>query len=319
MMVSPRGWFAINSGPWEIGIDTQETRTIKRITWIGLAINVVLSGFKIAAGTLGGSQAVAADGVHSLSDLVTDLAVLIGVRYWSAPPDESHPYGHRRIETVVTFFIGLALAAAALGIGYNAVATIPESHSRPPGLIAVAAAVASIIIKEGLYHATRIAGKRARSSALMANAWHHRSDGLSSIPAALAAGLTRLFPDWYFLDHVGAVIVTVFILQAAWRIAWPALKELSDAGAGRETCERIREICLATDGVLEVHKIRTRRQGLGVQVDLHVQVQDDLTVREGHEIASSVKHALLDKGPDVIDVVTHVEPAGEVKEGDLCE
>ena len=285
-----------------------QIKEVRRVTWVGLAANVLLSTFKIVAGTIGSSQAVVADGVHSISDTTTDLAVLIGVHYWSVPPDQTHPHGHRRIETVITALIGLVLALVALGLGYNALMTLKVKHAGPPGLIALIAALVSIASKEALYRWNVVVGKRISSPALMANAWHHRSDGLSSIPVAIAVAGARYFPGWYFLDHVGAVLVSIFILRAAWDIAWPAINELTDSGAPPETCEQIEKICLATDGVQQVHKCRTRQLGFGLQVDLHVQVRPDLTVRQGHDISEAVKQRLLKEGPNVVDVVTHLEP-----------
>ncbi len=213
--------------------DELQVKQVRLVTWVGMLVNIGLSGFKIAAGYFGSSQAIVADGVHSLSDTTTDLAVLIGVRYWTAPPDRDHPHGHRRIETVITMLIGFVLAGVALGLGYNAIITIQVQHD-PPKLIALVAALVSIVSKEVLYQWTVLVGKQAKSSAVIANAWHHRSDGLSSIPAALAVGGALLYPDWYFLDHVGAILVSMFIINAAWKISWPALKQLTDTGASPE-------------------------------------------------------------------------------------
>ncbi|HNZ53414.1 MAG TPA: cation diffusion facilitator family transporter, partial [bacterium] len=178
-------------------------RVIKKVTLIGMVINIVLSAVKFAAGVFGNSQALIADAFHSLSDCVTDVAVIIGSTYWSAPPDESHPHGHRRIETVITAFIGLALAAVAFGMGWNAVSTMTDEYNKPPEMIAFIAAVISIIVKEGLYQWTAIAGKKIRSQAMIANAWHHRSDAFSSIPAAIAVIAAIIFPGFGFIDHAG--------------------------------------------------------------------------------------------------------------------
>ncbi|MFC1474857.1 cation diffusion facilitator family transporter [bacterium] len=290
--------------------ESTEIKEIRRVTWIGLVVNVVLSAFKMAAGYYGRSRAVMADGVHSLSDTATDAALLIGVKYWTAPPDSDHPHGHRRIETIITMFIGVLLAIVGLGIGWDAIVTVHEKHSRPPGAIALVAALVSIVVKEIIYRWTVAVGRRVKSSALEANAWHHRSDGLSSIPAAVAVGGAYIFPQLYFLDHVGAIIVTLFILRAAWKIALPAADELADAGATPEEMEQITRICRETEGVESCHKIRTRRLGPGLQVDLHIQVDPGLSVQEGHDISENVKKHLMDNGPDIIDVVAHLEPEG---------
>ncbi len=283
-------------------------REVKRVTWVALIINILLSAFKITAGTIGSSQAVAADGVHSISDTSTDLAVLIGVRYWSAPPDETHPHGHRRIETVITLLIGLVLALIAVGLSYNAIVTLGVEHTESPDMIALVAALVSIFIKETLYQWTVYVGRKADSPAVVANAWHQRSDALSSIPAALAVGGAIYRSEWYFLDHIGAVLVSLLILHAACKIAWPALKELTDHGAPEDASKRIEEICLSTDGVIQIHKIRTRRIGPGLQVDLHIQVKESLSVRQGHDISEMVKSRLREEGPRVIDAIIHLEP-----------
>jgi len=281
---------------------------VRRVTWTGLAINVVLACLKFAAGLLGRSQAVIADAVHSLSDSTTDVAILVGVRYWSRPPDETHPYGHRRIETVITAAIGALLAAVAVGLAYTSLTTLHDRHVTRPGWIAFAAAVAAIAVKEALYQWTIRVGKRVRSAAVIANAWHHRSDALSSVPAALAVAGAAINPTWSFLDHVGAVIVSLFILHAAGRIIRPALRQLVDVGASRQQRERIRTIALETDGVSRVHALRTRYIGPGLQVDLHVLVDPAMSVRRGHDIAEAVERRLLDGQPDVVDVLVHIEP-----------
>lgn len=158
------------------------TNEIKRITWIGLIINLLLAALKFVVGLSGRSQAVIADAFHSLSDISTDLAVLFGVNYWSAPPDENHPYGHRKIEALITLTIGVVLVVVAVGIGCRALTTIYEGHLRQPGWIAITGPLVSIVLKEILYHLTVKAGGRVKSSALIANAWHHRSDALLSLP-----------------------------------------------------------------------------------------------------------------------------------------
>jgi cation diffusion facilitator family transporter len=290
-------------------VDLDQVRRIKVVTWVGMLVNILLSFFKIVAGYFGRSQTILADGVHSLSDTVTDVAVIVGVNYWYAPPDEAHPHGHRRIETIITQFIGLALVVVAVGISYKAIVTLHEMHSKPPDIIALIAALVSIFSKEILYQWTVFIAKRMRSSALAANAWHHRSDALSSIPAALAVAVARFYPSWSFVDHIGAIIVSLFILQAAWKIVWPSLKELADTGASPEIKKEIEEIILSTKGVLSVHKVRTRKMGYGYQVDFHIQVKRELTVIEGHNISEETKARLIQKGPNVIDVIVHLEPS----------
>jgi len=288
---------------------SQTSHEVRRVTLLGLGVNVGLAVLKFVFGFVGASQALVADGVHSLSDLSTDLAVLLGVRYWSEPADAEHPHGHGRIETLITSVIGILLAGAGIGLAYRAVATLHRHDTTmPPGWSAFATACASIAAKELLYRWTALVGKRVKSSAVIANAWHHRSDALSSVPVAVAVLATRIWPAWGFLDHVAAVIVSVLILHAAGGIVWPALRELIDAGAAKEEREAMLRLALGTKGVRAAHKLRTRFIGPGLQIDLHVLVEPELSVREGHAIAGVVKERLLEEGPNVVDVLVHVEP-----------
>ncbi len=284
-------------------------RQVRRVTWVGLFANLFLAGIKFAGGLLGASQAVVADAVHSLSDMSTDIVILLGVRYWSRPADADHPHGHHRVETVVTLSIGLALAGVASGVLWNAITTVRQAHAVPPGWIAFATCLLSIASKEGLYRWTVRIGTQIRSGALIANAWHHRSDALSSLPAAIAVAAAAVDPDWIFLDHIGAMAVSLFIYQAAAKIVFPAFSKLIDAGAPEETLSEITALALATPGVDHVHGLRTRYvNSMNLAVDLHVQVESTLSVRSGHAISEAVKTRLLQQGPDIIDVVVHLEP-----------
>jgi cation diffusion facilitator family transporter len=288
--------------------ETAREKIVRKVTWVGLWLNLFLAAIKFIAGIYGRSQALVADAIHSLTDLTTDIAVIAGSHYWSRPPDENHPYGHRRLETLVTVFIGVVLIAAGIGIGWKAISALQEKHSAPPGWIAVFAALASIVFKESIYRWTAFTGRRAKSPALVANAWHHRTDALSSIPVLIAVAGARVFPSWSFLDHLGAAVVSIFILHASIKIIWPGLGELIDVGAPTDTCKKIRDIALKNDGVLQVHDIRTRFISSSIQVDLHIVVDGLITVREGHDIADDVKARIMDKIPEVLDVIVHVDP-----------
>lgn len=280
----------------------------RNITAIGLVVNVVLSAVKFALGILGHSQAVVADAVHSLSDMGTDLLILLGVKFWSAPADERHPYGHQRVETVVTLCISLILVAVAFGLGWDAIKRLGGEPQCPPLSIALLGPALSIVAKEILFRRTRIVGKRIHSSALIANAWHHRSDALSSIPAFVAVAAASANPKWAFLDPLGAMVVAILILKVAWDIASPALSELMDHGASKEDLREITELAQSVPGACSIHRLRTRRVGSGWFVDLHVEVDGDMSVREGHDIATAIQHRLLEDGPSVADVTVHVEP-----------
>lgn len=290
------------------GIAEAHTIQIKKVTWIGCIVNLALAGVKFTVGIAGCSQAVIADAVHSISDMVTDFLVILGVRYWSAPPDDDHPYGHGKIEAIITALIGLTLASVAVGLGYSALSTLYHPYSRQTTWIAIIGPVLSIILKEILYRWTVSVGTRVRSTAVVANAWHHRSDALSSIPAIVAVAVAAINPAWFFIDNIGALVISLFIMKVAWDIVRPSLSELADHGASLKDRNRIRKIALEIDGVRDVHAIRTRTCGESIYVDLHVLVDPEITVRAGHDISETVKKILLEKGPRVLDVVTHLEP-----------
>jgi cation diffusion facilitator family transporter len=284
---------------------------IRKITWVGIGVNLALAVFKLAAGIYGDSQAVTADGIEALLDVFTVVLVYAGSRFWSRPPDDSHPFGHGRMETLAAVVIGVSLVGAAIGIGWESMTTLHEQHATPPGWIAAIAALASIIVKEVLFRWTLGVGRRIKSVAVVATAWHYRSDAFSSVPVVIAVTGAILLPAWTFLDHLGAVVVSVFILYTAFKITWPSLKELIDVGAPAEVRRRIRDIACANRSVLQVHGIRTRYIGTSIQADLHIIVDGALTVREGHDIARDVEARLIREIEEVVDVVVHVEPPEE--------
>jgi cation diffusion facilitator family transporter len=278
------------------------------VGWVGLLCNLVLAATKAAAGIVGHSQAVLADALHSLTDSVTDIAVILGVRYWTAPADEDHPHGHGRIETLITVVIGLVVGAVAIGMGIQAIRGLRNGPEAAPTGIAFGVAVVSIAVKEILYRWTANVGKELRSPALVANAWHHRSDAISSIPAAIAVAVALIDPEWAVVDRVGAVIVCLLILQASWHILRPAVDQLIDAGAPVPIRSQIEELALEVDGVEDAHAVRTRYIGSDLAVDLHIEVDGGLSVGEGHAIAVAVKQKLVDDGPNVSDALVQIEP-----------
>ncbi|MCP4898657.1 MAG: cation transporter [bacterium] len=282
---------------------------VRRAAWVGLVCDVLLTLFKLAGGILGNSRALVADAVHSLTDVSTDVAVLFGSHYWSAPADEKHPHGHRRIETLITVIIGVALAAAGLGIGWDATHRLMLRTTTLPTGLALVAALVAIAVKEFLYRWTLAVGQRADSPATIANAWHHRSDALSSIPAALAVAVTLFRPSWAFVDRVGALAVCLFILHAAWRILRPALAQLIDEGAPMEKRRRLEELAVGVDGVLSAHALRTRYSGPKLHVDVHIEVDPELKISDGYFIAESVRRTLLAEDSEVAEVLVQLEPA----------
>ncbi len=288
-----------------------EIASTRRVTVAGMAVNVALTATKAIVGALAASQALLADAVHSLSDLVTDFAIVLGVRYWTAPADAEHPYGHGKIQALVTLAIGIALAATSVGIAWHAACSLTAAAfgegAPPPAPFAFWIAVVSIVAKEAIYRQTRAVARKFRSSALEANAWHHRSDAISSIPVAAALAVTSFAPSLAWTDSVGAIVVAVFILNAAREIVAPALQELVDADMSGKSAE-VEKVALGVPGVLSCHNVRTRRYGGAFQSDLHVAVARSLSVGEGHAVGHEVRDAIREAGIDVTDAVVHVEP-----------
>lgn len=280
---------------------------IRRVTVAGAVLNVLLALAKLAGGIWASSQALVADAVHSLSDLFTDAAIIVGVKYWVMPADKEHPYGHGKIEGAVTALIGVAVAVVAVEIAWDGVKTLVWGEPKTPGLAACCVALASVAVKEALYRWTHAVARRRNSPATEANAWHHRSDAISSLPVAAAVAAAHFWPSLKWLDAVGAVLVGGFILHVAWRIVKPAFEGLTDANCDEATAE-IERIALGVKGVRGVHHVRTRRYGGTIQADLHVQVDRDISLVDGHAIGHDVKAAVLAAGIGVTDATIHVEP-----------
>ena len=298
----------------DVLINTRD-KDIRKNVWWGMAINIALTVLKMVVGVMYGSRALVSDAFHSFSDFFTDAIIILGSHFWSRPPDAEHPYGHRRLETIVSIVVGTLLAAAGIGIGWNAVhALMHNATVVPPGWVAFWIAVLSIVSKEWLYHWTVAVGKRTKSLALVANAWHHRSDALSSIPVALAIAGSRIFPALSFLDSLGAILVSLLLVQVAYRIVRPAFDELLESGAPSELAKEIETVARGVEGVKDVHSVRTRYFGSQLMVDMHVLVDPRLTVQEGHAISSEVCKALHVHTSEIIEVLNHIEPyEGEAK------
>ena len=303
MTESGRGSFTVLPS-----LDPLATRRLRRVTWMGLVVNLLLSATKMVAGLVGQSQALVADAVHSLSDCASDIAVVVGSYYWSQPPDEDHPYGHRRIETFITILIGVLTGLVGVFLTWEAVLALKNIHRSSPTVLAGAAAGASIVTKELLYRWTMSEGRRLRSTAVQANAWHHRSDAISSVPVLLAIVGAMVFPEVWFLDQLGAVVVSGFIIKAAVDIVRPGMRELVDTGAPPEVYVEIRRLAIDTEGVLGVHDVRTRYVGAELCIDLHIEVGGNITVNEGHHVATRVIRRLKAQGPHVVDVMVHIDP-----------
>jgi cation diffusion facilitator family transporter len=292
---------------------------VRRVTWLGAFVNVFLTGFKFIAGYWGNSKVLIADAVHSLSDLITDFAMLLGMRFWNRPADHEHPYGHAKIETLVTLFIGFVLALVGIGLLVDAVHSLihiidlinrKENLPPPPTWLPLTAALVSIALKEWLYRISVKVGMSAKSTAMIANAWHHRSDALSSIPAAAAVGACLWFGDKYvILDPVGTVVVSFMIIHAAWKIVLPTFAVLLDSGASELQRQAIANEIRSFAEVKDLHKLRSRYIGpMGLVIDVHVQVDPSMSVTEAHSLSHQIKEKLSKSGENIIDVLVHVEP-----------
>lgn len=285
---------------------------VRQITWIGIAVNAVLSAVKIFAGIFGSSKALIADGIESGVDILTSLVLIVGSRFWSAPPDTEHPYGHRRIETLIALGIGLVVGAVGLSIIWNALSSLRSGEHSHPTMLAFVVAVVSVVSKELLFQWSVREGKKIQSMSVIANAWHHRSDAISSIPVVLAVGAAQFLPAWSFLDAIGALVAGGFILKACGDIAWPALREIIDTGAEESKVEQLRRAASSVDGVRSVHDLRTRFVGSCIAVDLHIVVDPDITVIQGHRIGDEVQARIKSEVAEVCDVLVHLDPSDDL-------
>ena len=298
----------------------RKTEEIQRTAAAGLIVNVLLALLKGYAGITAGSRALVADAVHSLSDLTTDVAVIIGAGYWCKPPDDTHPMGHKGIETVVSLFIGLMLVLAGIGIAYNSLKALAgDSAMVKPGLFAVSTAAISLITKEFLFRWTIRKAKKTGSGALAANAWHHRSDGLSSIPVLIAVTASMLSSSLVFLDSIGGAAVSFFILKTGWKVLRPVLGEVTNSAPPAEVVDKLIKVAKGVDGVISIHRFRARMQGGGVYVDLHIQVKGDDSVKQGYMTGKRVEEMIMNSDSSVRDVIARIEPFSPCGDVDNCQ
>lgn len=294
-------------------------KTIRNVTLMGSVVNLLLTGGKIIAGILGRSSAMIADGVHSLSDLVTDIIVLIFIRISGKERDKNHQYGHGKYETFATMLISFALMIVGAGILWTGGKKVLDSINgvviEQPGYIALYAALISIVAKEVLYRYTKVIGVKVNSQAMVANAWHHRSDAFSSIGTALGiSGAIFLGEKWRILDPIAGIIVSLFILKVAWDIANPSIKELLESALPEETETEIIEIIKNTSGVKGFHNLKTRKIGSIFAIEVHIKVEKELTVESSHQIATQVEKSLRGKLGSQSHIGIHIEPFYDVND-----
>ena len=287
-------------------------KAIRHVTLVGSVVDFVLAVLKMLFGVLANSAALIADGVHSLSDLITDFMVLFAAKHGSREADDAHPYGHGRFETLATVLLGLALITVAIGIAWDSIHRLfqPEELLQP-GVWALIIAALSVLLKEWIYHYTMRVAKRLKSNMLKANAWHSRSDAISSIVVVI--GVAGTMAGLEYLDAVAAVVVGVMVAKIGWDLVRQSVYELVDTALDPERVELIRHEILSVGGVRELHMLRTRRMGGEALVDVHVIVDPTLSVSEGHYIGEKVRKRLIDEVEEVSDVMVHVDPEDDEK------
>ena len=291
----------------------ERNREIYKVTLVGGAVNVLLLVFKFVAGILGHSAAMVADAVHSLSDFVTDVIVLAFVRISSKPKDKSHDYGHGKYETLAMTIIGMALLAAAIGIIYGGALKIADwlggQRLEAPGTLALWAALLSVVLKEAVYRYSMLKARQLNSQAVEANAWHHRSDALSSVGTAIGiGGAIFLGQRWTVLDPLASVIVGAFIVKVAIELLGRGIGDLLEQSLPDEIETEILQLAATVPGISEPHDLRTRRIGDHYAIELHILVDGDIPLREAHDRASEVEQLLRNHYGDDTHVVVHVEP-----------
>lgn len=287
----------------------------RHVTWVGFWVNAVLGVAKILGGVFGRSSALIADGVHSLSDFLSDIIVIVMIGVARKSPDRGHEFGHGRYEALATLILALMLAVVSFGLFYDGleqvISVIGGEVLPRPLPITLVIILASIVFKEWLYHYTRRTGEKIHSEAVIANAWHHRSDAFSSLATLIGVAGAMLFGEgWRILDPIAAMVVSVFIVVVSYKMAKPALGELLGASLGDDDQRAIAEAIDSTPGVIFWHRLRTFKSGKDAYVEVHLKVNPEITVRKAHEIATvaerNIAHALTEYDAYV---TTHIEPA----------
>jgi cation diffusion facilitator family transporter len=282
-----------------------------KVTLVGILVNTFLILLKLVTGIFGSSQGLIADAVHSISDLFTDTVVLIGIKISQKPPDKTHHFGHARIETLASFIVGMALIGTALYLGIEASLTIYRQTEYHPTGLALFGAGVSIGLKEVLYHYTIRTGRRIKSQLIVANAWHHRSDALSSVAVFVGIAGTLINPSWHILDAFAALLVSFFIVKVGLEILRDALREFTDTAPKPEIIGKIQQCALSVNGVVDTHDLRVRTSGGKYQMEIHIVVDGQQTVLEGHKIAKAVEGCLVEDVGNFDSITIHVDPAME--------
>lgn len=292
------------------------TNKITFVTLVGSVVNAALTAFKIVAGIIGHSAAMVADGVHSLSDLLSDVVVLVFVRISGKGRDKNHDYGHGKFETFATLIISLMLLMVGANLMSSGIASIKKilggESVEAPGMIALWAALLSIVSKEILYRYTAVQGRKLDSPMMVANAWHHRSDALSSVGSLLGIGGAILLGDKFvILDPLAGCVISIFIIVMAVRMSIPAIKELLDVSLPDEMEDEIERTAKGVPGVVDLHELKTRREGPGIVLEGHLVLHSDISLEQAHSISKQVERALRDRFGDSTQISLHLEPEND--------
>ena len=285
---------------------TERGRETRKVTVVSGVVNLLLSLAQVVIGLIANSAALVADGIHSASDLLSDVLVWFAARHAAMAPDADHPYGHGRFETAATLGLGILLVLVALGIVWNGFERLWDVGRPVPGKLALIVAAVGIVAKEALYWYTIAAAKRLKSDMLRANAWHHRSDAISSVVVLIGVGGALL--GFGYMDALAAIIVGVMVAKIGWDLGWSALSELVDTALDEEQVGEAKRVIMDIDGVRSVHMLRTRRHGAEASADVHVQVAPRLSVSEGHVISQAVEDRMIGKLEAITDVTVHIDP-----------
>lgn len=287
--------------------ENEQQKAIRSITFWGVAVNAFLIIIKLISGILIRSSALIADCVHSISDLTTDFVVLIGTHLSHRPPDATHPYGHKRFETIASQFIALILMVVSFGLLWSAGASIYYHRQYYPGYLMIIIAAISVVAKEALFFTTRKISRITRSVALYANAWHHRSDSLSSM-AVLIGGVASLL-GWGYADQAATVVVALMIMGIAGKIFFEGVVELTEHSADRESIQELERVLSEDKEISNWHALRTRKLGGELFADVHILVDPQLTVLKGHEISERIEEKIKNELSKPVNVLIHIEPA----------
>jgi len=296
----------------------KEMKAASRVTIIGMILDAVLGVIKVIGGTLFNSQALFVDGIHSFTDVASDFVVLAVMRVSRQEPDENHPYGHQRIETFGTLLLGSILIAVGAALAWeNMLRLFAGGISDVPGWPVLVAAGLSVAGKEWIYHYTRRVGQAIRSDLIIANAWHSRTDAFSSVVVLLST--VGAMMGWEWLDVLAAVVIALIIIHIGWKFTWDSVKELVDTGLSQEDTQKLKAIARETDGVRNVHELRSRRMGHDILLDVHLVVRPDISVSEGHQIGMQVVSGMRQELDNIRDINFHIDAENDEEQAPTSE